>query len=422
VSFASPTEILPARQSAVRVVPPLAVLDTLQLSPRHRVCVVADGAGTRFVVPMVEGDRGWRRARADDGAAEALVALLRHPTRAGLGAFEITSWSVADVEGERAIEVDQSNESVVVGEQAVVKWSLRADDSPAPDRLITLQRSGFRPMPAPWGLLRWRASEGSAAELLASVVAFLPGAVDGWEWAVADARSYAAGSLDKESVAAVATTVGTHVAALHVALAADGVSPATAAQAAGWAADARAELEQAVTAMDGAEGERLAGSSAHIAPVLAELGRSARTPTMAVHGDLHVGQILRHGTPPRYAITDFDGNPLLAAAQRRAPQPAAVDVAGLLQSIDHVARVVVHHHVDVDAGRVQQWADIGQQAFLTAYQATLAGSGAGHLLDESLLRPLRLRQVCREYLYAARHLPHWRYVPDAALPALLGAG
>jgi len=26
-----------------------------------------------------------------------------------------------------------------------------------------------------------------------------------------------------------------------------------------------------------------------------------------------------------------------------------------------------------------------------------------------------LDQECREFVYSARHLPHWRYVPDAVL-------
>jgi len=31
-----------------------------------------------------------------------------------------------------------------------------------------------------------------------------------------------------------------------------------------------------------------------------------------------------------------------------------------------------------------------------------------------------MQQVLREIVYATRHLPRWMYVPDAALPALLG--
>ena len=36
-----------------------------------------------------------------------------------------------------------------------------------------------------------------------------------------------------------------------------------------------------------------------------------------------------------------------------------------------------------------------------------------------LLRPFRVAQELHEFVYAARFLPEWRYVPDAALPALL---
>ncbi len=38
------------------------------------------------------------------------------------------------------------------------------------------------------------------------------------------------------------------------------------------------------------------------------------------------------------------------------------------------------------------------------------------------LRAFRTQQVLREIIYAAKHLPRWMYVPDAALPALLDEG
>jgi maltokinase len=41
------------------------------------------------------------------------------------------------------------------------------------------------------------------------------------------------------------------------------------------------------------------------------------------------------------------------------------------------------------------------------------------LYDPVALYPLRMQQVLREIIYAARHLPRWMYVPDVALPALL---
>ena len=58
-----------------------------------------------------------------------------------------------------------------------------------------------------------------------------------------------------------------------------------------------------------------------------------------VHGDLHAGQFLRAGD--RLLITDFDGNPLADSAERRLPQSPLIDVASMVQSIDHVGRIVV---------------------------------------------------------------------------------
>jgi maltokinase len=49
----------------------------------------------------------------------------------------------------------------------------------------------------------------------------------------------------------------------------------------------------------------------------------------------------------------------------------------------------------------------------------LSRHGLADLLDERLLSPLRLQQEVREFLYAVRHLPVWRYVPDGALVDLL---
>jgi maltokinase len=125
------------------------------------------------------------------------------------------------------------------------------------------------------------------------------------------------------------------------------------------------------------------------------------------------------GSGPSYAVTDFDGNPVLSPADRVAPAPAAVDVAGLLQSLDHVGRVVSHRTEHFDAALVEEWIAGAQGALLDRYRAALAEAGRPHLLDESLLPTLRVRQVVREYLYAARHLPHWRYVPHSALPAVV---
>ena len=57
-------------------------------------------------------------------------------------------------------------------------------------------------------------------------------------------------------------------------------------------------------------------------------------------------------------------------------------------------------------------------AALGAITARLHGALATPT-DVRLLRPLRVAQELHEFVYAVRHLPSWRYVPDGALAALL---
>ena len=51
--------------------------------------------------------------------------------------------------------VDQTHESVVVGDRAVVKWAVRAEPTPAPVLIAHLRAAGFKEMPEPWGFVSW---------------------------------------------------------------------------------------------------------------------------------------------------------------------------------------------------------------------------------------------------------------------------
>jgi maltokinase len=366
------------------------------------------------------------RALPGDGAATTLARLL-----AARGELEDDQFSVSSfapvVEpvalpgiDERAIDADQTHESVVVGDTAVVKWAVHAEPTPAPDLIAQLTAAGFTDMPRPWGFVTW--TDGEREVLVASVMQFLPGASDGWTWAVLDAGDFAArgGALDASVEAFDA--VGSVVADMHSALATPTEVMALPTQLAGvtdvaeWRRLAYTLLDDAVASVDGDEGERLADLRGSIGEVFDAMGNVTETTVIAVHGDLHIGQVLRWDGG--YAVGDFDGNPVLPVAERLAPQPAARDVAGLLQSIDHVGRVVLRRVEGADAGRVNVWIAEAKARFLGAYRARIAELSCSHLLDDRLLRPFQVEQECREFLYAVRHLPRWRYVPDQALQAL----
>ncbi|WP_208322347.1 hypothetical protein [Mumia sp. ZJ430] len=419
VRAADPVDVLPARHAAEagRVRGPLALVAATSLSATVTLTVVEDADSRRYAAPLVlDGDR-VRRAVPGDGAALALVEALG---RGSDGAFSLTRWDGHPVTAERVIDVDQSNESVIVHGPdggAVVKWVVRVSDDadPAPVRVARLVEAGFDAMPTPWGMVQWQPDPESPPSLVAMVTALVPDARDGWQWAVQDAVAYASGATSlHDSATAPGAALGGIVAAMHLGLADSSPPVADAEHAAAWHAEALATLDDALALMDGAERVRLERHADALRSDLGALAHAAGTPLVPIHGDLHVGQVL-HGTDGAYRVTDFDGNPVATPAERLAPQPAAVDVAGMAQSLDHVAYVVRHRTPGVDPAAVQRWRTTAVEAFLSSYRATLDAAGRGDLLDERLLVPMRMRQVCREYVYAGRHLPHWRYVPDRAV-------
>lgn len=366
---------------------------------------------------ILERGDGWRRARPGDGAAEALLTLLSRGS-ARYGAFEVRSWTTDGAADERAMGVDQTNESVIVGESAVVKWATHLQDGPHPAqrRIEVLRDAGFDGMPRPWGLVTWHPPHGPDT-LVASVDEYLPGAVDGWTWAV-DLITDAALHRDPAPFTAAAAAVGEVVAELHAALSGT-ATVATRADAERWRDSAFSTLDSVCTAGDSDAVRCATARRGEIEAALDRLGALVGTPIIDGHGDLHVGQVLRVGD--RFVITDFDGNPVLSAAQRVLPIPAAVDVAGMTQSFTHAA-IVAARYTPLDPTALTEVDLAGRAAFLGAYTRRLDALGHGTLFDPEPLHALRLQQVLREIVYAARHLDRWMYVPDAALPALLDEG
>lgn len=388
-------------------------LDALPLGEDHRLAVVDDDEGLA-AVPQVRGDDGrWRRAQPGDGAASSLLGLLAVGSVTH-GAFSVRSWTTRTALGEKSVGVDQTNESVIVGEAAVVKWATHLQDGPhpAPPRIEVLRSAGFDGMPTPWGLVTWRTPTGEQT-VVAYVDDYLPGAVDGWTWAV-DLVTAAVRDGRTEEFRTAAGDVGTVVADLHAALSGT-ATVATTADALRWRGGALDTLEDACRFGH-------AGAVAHrreIEGLLDGLGALAGTPVLHGHGDLHVGQVLC--SQGHFVVTDFDGNPVLTAAERMLPIPAVLDVAGMTQSLAH-ARVVAAKYTALDAVTLSTVERAGRGAFLDAYTRRLHARGHRDLFDSTPLRAFRVQQVLREIVYAARHLPRWMYVPDAALPALLDEG
>ncbi|MGH2631274.1 MAG: hypothetical protein ACRDHI_12075 [Actinomycetota bacterium] len=424
----------PRRQGGAALSGHVEPTDRLAVAAGVWLSVAALG-GAFVVVPVADPDAP-RRAVAGDGAFAGLLSTMLEDRASG--SFRGEAYlppghpdggagppPLLDGGDERAIDVDQSNDSVIVGGSAVVKLFPLAAPGPQPglDLPIHLASVGFPSHPAPLGALRWR-SPGGDEVVLATASAYLPGARDGWVWYLERALRWLDGTIDDPAAFDPAPAMGRIAARMHAALGTpspvipDPVREADVATADAWRRSALGVAAQASALTPGDEGARLIVRTGPIRAALDELGDAVGTVTTRVHGDFHVGQVLEWERG--YAVTDFDGDPMTPPAERAGFDTPVRDVAAFMRSIDHVGRVAstrrLGRDVDVDA-----WIATSRAGFLDAYRHELEGLGAGASLDERLLRPLEVAQACHEFVYAARFLPRWLPVADRAMQALIPA-
>jgi maltokinase len=127
-----------------------------------------------------------------------------------------------------------------------------------------------------------------------------------------------------------------------------------------------------------------------------------------VHGDYHLGQVMR--TQTGWVVLDFEGEPASPLAQRRAMSPPLRDIAGMLRSIDYAARYQLlgfpGNERTHEAAR--QWVARNQDAFCAGYGA---GGGNDPEMQATLLRALVLDKAVYEVMYEARNRPDWLAIP-----------
>ncbi len=396
----------------------------LTLGEVHAIRVVPAVDGPR-AAPYVLRDGEWRRATVGDGAAVALVERLYDADVATPAGFRVSAPEkppvTLDAEDERVMGVDQTHESWVVGGQVVVKWMTEplVGPHPAADRLRRLASAGFTESPALWGLVEWWEPDTGHWVPVAVVQSYLPRTEDGWTWAVTEARR--ALRVEPGPAQDFAADLGAVIGRMHVALADDPPARLTPAQARRHADEALDALDQAVRLTEPHDPESHALLVEHrtrIETVLAALGHAAGAAVLPVHGDLHVGQVLKG--PDGYAVVDFDGNPTRSPALRAEDAPAAMDVAGMLVSLENVSHVARHAAATVDDAEAAAldwtalaWTGHAQGLFLSGYRRALADRT--DLFDPALVPAYAWEQLCREFVYAAQHLPEWLYVPAASL-------
>ncbi|MEX5717673.1 maltokinase N-terminal cap-like domain-containing protein [Geodermatophilus maliterrae] len=318
------------------------------------------------------------------------------------------------------VSTEQSNTSLVFGQDAILKLFRRLEPGLNPDVEIhaALRRTDNKHIAPLLGHIEIddpdRGVEPATAAMLQT---FVPNASDGWRLATASVRDlYAEGDLHADEVggdfAADSERLGAATAAVHVDLAQ--VLPSEPADRDWFSATGQAmaaRLEQALSVVPQLE-EHLGGLRA----VYAAVADSPETVVrQRVHGDFHLGQVLRTATG--WVVLDFEGEPARPLAERRQLDSPMRDVAGMLRSFDYAARhMLVEQPEDAQrAYRAQEWAVRNRGAFCTGYAAA---SGMDPCGDSPLLRAFEADKAVYECVYEARNRPNWLMIPLQSLSRL----
>jgi maltokinase len=421
-------------------------IGTLSEQPLLRVLVVtvsyADGGEERYQVPVVFHDHPVAElgaaligSDAGDGSPSLAYDAPYDPAAAAaLWSAIVASSRLPGLEfhGEAAVAdlpadlpsvvmpAEASNTSIVFGDRVMLKLFRRLTPGLSPDVELSraLQRAGNPYVPAVMGWIdgSWRDPDGSQTNAaLAIATEFLSSASGAWDLALGSLRALLAepGKIPTQSGADFSSEsyrLGEAVAAIHADLAdALGTGEESAASVAATLTKRLIGAAQAAVA--------LAPYVAGIQERYAGLARQAPLRTQRIHGDLHLGQVLR--VPAGWRILDFEGEPGTPVEERRACGSPIRDVAGMLRSFDYVADALLAGPEPVDqatAERARSWVAQNQRCFASGH-ASQAGAA-----DPLMLQAFLLDKAAYEVVYESRYRPERAGGPLAAIERMLAAG
>jgi maltose alpha-D-glucosyltransferase/alpha-amylase len=417
-------------------------------------------------------------ASFDDASCAALLSIIgegrKIPSRHGVvrgvpgSAFEHIMGNQETTLPVRRGSAEQSNTSISFGDRFILKLFRRREPGINLDREIgryLTEKVGFDRVPPFAGSIEYTpAGEGQPATL-----AILQGLVanegDGWKWTIEEldryyencaplalpenlatelasladivesspsqvARDYVSLYLD------AAATLGRRTAELHLALASPTDDPVFAPEPLG-AADFQGLLaevrQQAGIAFDLLK-ERVPYLPDDVIEIAASVlsrrrrifqqldvlaSSDVRALRIRIHGDYHLGQVLRAKSD--FVILDFEGEPTRSLAYRRSKQSPLRDVAGMVRSFSYAAYASLIGYIarhPGDFASLEPWTQLWERSvsaeFLRAYRQTIGNSTLALATGEefrTLLDVFLLQKVLYEVLYELNSRPAWVRIP-----------
>ena len=337
---------------------------------------------------------------------------------------------------------EQSNTSLVVGGEHLLKVMRKVVFQPSVELEMgrALADAGFEHVAAAEGWLHYERDGEPHGALLALAQRFLHNGSEGWTLALTSLRdlyadaeeSGAAGPTHRvqavenqgSSFTPDAARLGDITARMHLAMAGAAgddlrAQPITAAMRERWVAEILTELDGLLRSDDAVLAPLRAHQEALRGRINAILDVSDAGIAIRVHGDHHLGQVLR--TDSGWTVLDFEGEPLRPVGERRRVQSPMRDVAGMLRSFDYAAAVALTER-GVAPGRRgwaelapygRSWSSANRDAFWAAYVEPTAGTA---LLPDpggalTLRRAFEIAKAIYEVGYELAHRPAWVAIP-----------
>jgi trehalose synthase-fused probable maltokinase len=416
-----------------------------------------DGDRNMYHMPLlVEGDGTPRDAFDEVERLRGIGELMAHghTVKGEEGAFHFGGPGLDPLappggESVRALGAEQSNSSLVLDDDVIVKFFRRIEAGTNPDlelnRLLT--NEGFPHIPPQVGEIIYEGEfDGEEVSFdLGIAQRFVGDAAEGWSEVLRhvnllfdevhpeDAREDIS-TLTEERNAEILERLeqlGDITASLHVMLSREEAGfdftpePITAGDISSWAGGVRDSLRALL--LRGADEltelqDRIGARIAEFSELDGDVGTKTR-----VHGDYHLGQVLL--VTRDWLIIDFEGEPARPLEERRTKQPPLRDVAGMLRSFSYASLVPLMERGNSDPEVLGPWAEewekLAREAFLSGYLRT-AHEGRFLPADRDVLMTMlnffELEKAIYEVGYERGHRPHWVSIPLQGVKRLIERG
>ena len=370
---------------------------------------------------------------------------------------------------------EQSNTSILFGDKFILKLFRRLESGLNPDceigRYLT-EKTSFDAIPPFAGMIEYVPAAAGEPATLAMLQGLVANEGDGWKWTVEELDRYyetcAAVTLPENAASELgdplvlserptsqlardhigiyldsAAVLGRRTAELHLALASSRDDAAFAPEP--MTPDDLQNQLAAVRQHAARVFDVLKERVSHLPDDVVEIAASVlsrrrrildhlenvkfdgvRTQRIRIHGDYHLGQVLR--VKSDFVILDFEGEPARSLAYRRSKQCPLRDVAGMLRSFSYAAYGTLISYTSrhpEDFTRLEPWAQLWERyvsaEFLRSYRDTARGADfvpVNSIDFRRLLDVFLLDKALYEILYELNSRPGWVRIPMLGMMSL----